>query len=242
MASHSARPLARIARHPEGQVRRKLLACATQLFNRRGYAATSVREIVAAAGVTKPVLYHYFGNKEGTFLEIMQEFIRRFEARIENFPQQVGSTTERVAGLCDQMFQLFREHTESVRLMYSLYFGPPQGAPAIDCEALYRRLLKTIQQAVEQGIRAREIRAARPQDTALTILGVLSVAVEAELAQQPMVIGRNGLRRMLDLVFSGIAAKKPLAKGKNTRANKNKSYRPSVSPGDLGRKLRLLPS
>jgi len=242
MAGHSTRSQGRYVHRAESKVRRKLLACATDLFNRRGYAATSVREIVAATGVTKPVLYHYFGSKEGTFLEIMQDFIRRFEARIENFPKQVGPTTERVAGLCDQMFQLFREHTESVRLMYSIYFGPPQGAPAIDCEALYRRLLKAIQRAVEEGIRAKEIRAARPQDTALTILGVLNMAVEAELAQQPIVIGRKGLRRMLELLFSGIAPKKPLPKGKNARENKNKSYPPTVSPGAVGRNLRLLPN
>ena len=30
-----------------------------------GFDATSVREIVEAAGVAKPTLYYYFGSKEG---------------------------------------------------------------------------------------------------------------------------------------------------------------------------------
>ena len=52
-------------------VRERLLREALRLFTERGYAATTVREIVAAAGVTKPVLYYYFGSKEGLYLEIM---------------------------------------------------------------------------------------------------------------------------------------------------------------------------
>jgi len=39
-----------------GSARQRLLAAATDLFTQRGYAATTVREIVGAAGVTKPVL------------------------------------------------------------------------------------------------------------------------------------------------------------------------------------------
>ena len=45
------------------------LSAARELFARKGYSGTSVREIVAAADVTKPVLYYYFRNKEGLYLE-----------------------------------------------------------------------------------------------------------------------------------------------------------------------------
>jgi AcrR family transcriptional regulator len=31
---------------------------------KKGYTATSVRKIVEEAGVSKPSLYYYFGNKE----------------------------------------------------------------------------------------------------------------------------------------------------------------------------------
>ena len=38
----------------------KIVAAAVRLFCEKGYEATAVREIVEAAGVTKPVLYYYF--------------------------------------------------------------------------------------------------------------------------------------------------------------------------------------
>ena len=40
--------------------RARLLDCAQDLFAARGYDAVGVQEIVEAAGVTKPTLYHYF--------------------------------------------------------------------------------------------------------------------------------------------------------------------------------------
>ena len=60
-------------------VRERLLTGATELFTRKGYAATTVREIVAAAGVTKPVLYYYFRNKEGIYLELIRGAFAKFE-------------------------------------------------------------------------------------------------------------------------------------------------------------------
>jgi TetR/AcrR family transcriptional regulator len=42
----------------ETEVRKRLLKAALELFTKKGFAATSVREIVEIAGVTKPVLYY----------------------------------------------------------------------------------------------------------------------------------------------------------------------------------------
>jgi AcrR family transcriptional regulator len=47
---------------PPGAV--ELLAVARRLFFERGYDATSVRDVVAAAGVTKGAFYHYFASKD----------------------------------------------------------------------------------------------------------------------------------------------------------------------------------
>ncbi|MBN2125321.1 MAG: helix-turn-helix transcriptional regulator, partial [Deltaproteobacteria bacterium] len=55
----------------EQSVRLSLLMAGITLFAEKGYASTAVREIVAHAGVTKPVLYYYFQNKEGLFRAIL---------------------------------------------------------------------------------------------------------------------------------------------------------------------------
>lgn len=42
-----------------------ILEVSLNLFSKKGYDATGVQEIVTEAGITKPTLYHYFGNKKG---------------------------------------------------------------------------------------------------------------------------------------------------------------------------------
>ena len=66
--------------------RQRLLNSAAELFNSKGYAATTVREIVKAAGVTKPVLYYYFRNKEGIFLELMRATYVKFNSLVRFRP------------------------------------------------------------------------------------------------------------------------------------------------------------
>ncbi|MGQ0467821.1 MAG: TetR/AcrR family transcriptional regulator [Sporichthyaceae bacterium] len=44
--------------------RARVVAIAADIFSRRGFRATSMNEIAAAAGLSKPTLYHYFRSKE----------------------------------------------------------------------------------------------------------------------------------------------------------------------------------
>jgi AcrR family transcriptional regulator len=49
------------------------LRVAHGLFAERGYAEVTMDEIAAEVGVTKPLLYNYFGNKERLYIACMEE-------------------------------------------------------------------------------------------------------------------------------------------------------------------------
>jgi AcrR family transcriptional regulator len=49
------------------------LEVAHGLFAERGYADVTMDEIAAAVGVTKPLLYNYFGNKERLYIACMEQ-------------------------------------------------------------------------------------------------------------------------------------------------------------------------
>jgi AcrR family transcriptional regulator len=70
--------------------RDRLLAAALELFPRSGYATTTVDELVTAAGVTQPVLYHHFGTKAGLYVAAAEHVYRvvldRHEAVLEGDP------------------------------------------------------------------------------------------------------------------------------------------------------------
>jgi AcrR family transcriptional regulator len=62
------------------QTREALVAAATDLFDTRGFVATSIADIAEAAGYTTGALYSNFTSKEDLFLEIVErDFVRSIE-------------------------------------------------------------------------------------------------------------------------------------------------------------------
>lgn len=55
------------------QRRRQLLDVAREVFAERGFSGTSMDDVAAAAGVTKPVLYQHFPNKRALFTTLLED-------------------------------------------------------------------------------------------------------------------------------------------------------------------------
>ena len=188
------------------QVRKLVLKSAGELFNRKGYAGTTVREIVSAAGVSKPVLYYYFGSKEGVFLELVRSPFEKLQALLLGFEGGGGSVRERLLTLFDQLFVLFCDNIEAARLMHSTYYGPTQGAPFFDFESYHVAVIKTLRALIREGIECGEWCADNVEDAGWAILGALSVAIEVQLSHPERAIGREGLSRILKIIFKGMSA------------------------------------
>lgn len=98
---------------------------AAQLFAARGYDATSVREIVAAAGVTKPTLYYHFGSKEGLAQALltlpMTRLVEQTRGLLEPSAEDARGV---VAAMIETQFDFCREDPDRARFVYALFFGP----------------------------------------------------------------------------------------------------------------------
>ncbi len=68
-------------RVPRAVREREMIEVAQRVFAERGYHAASVDAIAEGAGITKPMVYAYFGSKEGLYVACMERARRRlFEA------------------------------------------------------------------------------------------------------------------------------------------------------------------
>lgn len=191
---------------PEEGVRERLLKAAVELFARKGYAATGVQEIVAACGVTKPVLYYYFGSKEGLFLELMHDALRLFEATIAGALSTEGSVRDRICRLLDGVFALILDNLEVARLAHSLHFGPSQDAPVFDLEVFHQRLQDVVRALVAEGQVSGELRAGEPEVVAVALLGALDIAEGIALCHPDWGFGREQLNKVLGVIFEGAQA------------------------------------
>jgi AcrR family transcriptional regulator len=59
-------------RTPRAVREAQMVAAAERLFSERGYHGVSMDEIATASGISKPMLYEYFGSKEGLFLACVE--------------------------------------------------------------------------------------------------------------------------------------------------------------------------
>ncbi len=191
--------------------RERLLGSATELFIRKGYAGATVREIVEAAAVTKPVLYYYFRNKEGLYLVLMREAFRGFQAVLDSLRGDTGGAAERITRLCVRIYDLFQEKIEVARLMYAIYYGPPQGAPFFDFDAFHEGFLDAVRRLVDHGVRRGEFRRGEEEEMTWAVVGALNVAMEIRLCHPERAFGREGLARILEILYRGM---KPQGKGK----------------------------
>src|ERR671938_2159646 len=57
-----------------------ILDAAEQLFARQGFAATTIKQIGAAAGVNSALLYYYFDDKETLYREMLRRIMSGFVA------------------------------------------------------------------------------------------------------------------------------------------------------------------
>lgn len=194
-------------------VRKRLVDAAIDLFTRKGYAATTVREIVQAAGVTKPVLYYYFTSKEGLFLELMRGGMQDFDRVLERARGTEGSARARIEELCLDAFRLFKENIPVVRILNSIYYGPPQGAPPIDIDQMHHRFQEQIKRLLVEGRTLGEFRFQKTEDAMWAVVGALNVATEVEFCHPEMALGPRDLKRVLGIVLAGMAAS-PAAAGR----------------------------
>jgi TetR/AcrR family transcriptional regulator len=105
--------------------RSNILDHALDLFASRGYDAVGVQEIVNAAGITKPTLYHYFGSKLGLLNILLEEHFSVLHRSVEqasDYRRDLPLTLNRTAAA---YFHYARENKRFYRMQLSTWFAPP---------------------------------------------------------------------------------------------------------------------
>jgi AcrR family transcriptional regulator len=161
--------------------------------------------LVAAAEVSKPALYYYFSNKEGIYLALMHDTYATFREQTSLLSAYQGNARERIIHFCTGMFDCFLVHINVARIIYSIYFGPPQGAPPFPHERFFDEMLDTIGEMVREGIAAGELQGIDESDAAWAIISELNSVMEEQFCHNPPRVDREGLVRILNLIFNGIS-------------------------------------
>jgi TetR/AcrR family transcriptional regulator len=102
---------------PQG-TRDRILEAAEEEFAAHGLRGARVQEIVARAGVNQRMLYHYFGDKDGLYIAVLERFVKSLAAESEAALRAPGVSdpVERLREMLRRYFDSLSRHPNMVRL------------------------------------------------------------------------------------------------------------------------------
>jgi len=105
-------------RLPAAARRRQLLDVALECFATSGYHATSLSEIAAAAGVTKPVLYQHFHSKRELFSELLEAVGNDLLTAVVAAAEAETSPYRKVRAGFEAYFRFVAQHPSAFWLLF----------------------------------------------------------------------------------------------------------------------------
>ncbi len=199
MSESAGRPRVRMT----GRERREqLLDVGRTLFAAKGFEATSIEEIAARAGVSKPVVYEHFGGKEGLYAVVVDREMSGLLDRLTS-ALSAGHPRALVEQAALALLTYIEEQTDGFRIL-------SRDSPVAGSSGTFSSLLNDIASQVEH-ILAREF-AARGMQTKLApmyaqmLVGMVALTGQwwleerkpdrAEVAAHLVNLGWNGLAHL----------------------------------------------
>lgn len=83
--------MVRIVKKPEDR-RQEIVETARELFQKKGYESTTMRDIMDALGIAKGTIYHYFKSKEELLDAVVENAVEEYIASMEKVLNESGGT------------------------------------------------------------------------------------------------------------------------------------------------------
>jgi len=109
--------------------RAAILDAAEALFADRGFAGTSVRDIVRDSDSSPPSLYHFFGSKENLLVELVADRYESYCDGLETHLEAATTAFEVCKLLIDFVLTNMSQQPNTAKFLFSIMFGPQQDIP-----------------------------------------------------------------------------------------------------------------
>ncbi|HVK59362.1 MAG TPA: TetR/AcrR family transcriptional regulator [Candidatus Kapabacteria bacterium] len=189
--------------------REHILMVALRHFADRGYAGSSVQEIVDEAKVAKPMLYYYFDSKAGLYQALIDT---AHDERFRIMSEAADSAETLRAKLCAILVSLFgfiKTHRELVRLAFASAFAAPGEMPeGLAYKAKCERNFEFIHSLVKSGIENDELDSSfDSKDLAIAWYGLMNIYTVGQVLQPDISYTEKTARNVVDLFLNGAAPK-----------------------------------
>lgn len=186
----------------EGNLASRILRESMQLFAAHGYAGTSIRQVVEAAGCTKPALYYHFENKQQLFLRAVDAACAELDV-IESVAERGGSVREQMLVGFRALRAKVQARPEALRLLLRAEMHQQEGQPRLDFRSFRARDLVRIETKLRQGVESGELRPDLDvHDAAIALVGTTHLHLHLWLDGTPL--PPDFADRVVALFFKGL--------------------------------------
>ena len=164
--------------------RQQLLRVAREVFARRGYAKTSVDDIVLEAGVARGTFYLYFGDKRDAFSELVDQFalkINQVIVRIDPDDAELG-VVEQILLNIRAILRVCLEERSLTKLLFTDAVGEPDFARKLG--VFYDGVVLILTESLRDGQAIGLVRDGEPR-----VLAYLTIGALKELLYQAVTLG-----------------------------------------------------
>ncbi len=96
----------------------EMLQVAGRIFAARGYHGTSMDDVAAQADISKPLLYRYFGSKDGLYIALIERAGQHLLAGMSHVSTE-GEPIERVERSVNAILAFIDRYRDSWRVLFS---------------------------------------------------------------------------------------------------------------------------
>lgn len=111
------------------KVRAALLKAAEAKFAERGYAGTSVQDIVDATKFTKPVLYYHFESKAGIYTALVDYAYDECYRLMQEAAKRSDKLEAQLVEILTELFEFLRKRRNLSRIAFATAFASPGELP-----------------------------------------------------------------------------------------------------------------
>ena len=192
----------------------EILDAALSVFIAKGFAATKLDDVAAAAGISKGLLYRYFDNKAELFKEVIRQTLVTTIRTVGDRARASDSAFAALDIFLEQVIAVAKDPRRSAipKLVISESGAFPELAVFYLAEVIGPGLTQ-LAALVRRGIESGEFRKVDPELTAKTIIAPLLLATiwrHTFARHAPTPLNPDALiRQHRDIVLHGLAAPKP---------------------------------
>jgi AcrR family transcriptional regulator len=198
-------PIPEPAIQPDESTRTRVAEAALKLFATKGYAETSVREIIEAAGVTRPVLYYYFESKAELFCFLVEAAFARVYQEMDAILERYSGCRERLTALIQLDFDGAQRSPETVQFLLRFFFAPPDEPIRVDSQKLAEERFQRYVRVMSEAQTAGEISGGDPAALALAFTGIMDLHVMAKARHPEVALSPDLGAALVNLFMDGAA-------------------------------------